>query len=488
MSIFRIFLLCCLMLSLTASAQDIHVSETEKVTSNFLSYRVIGKNSAGVLVYKHKRDRETIELFDANMGLVRRKTLPVGELNAETVKVELMEDDLIHFYSFKVKRMQYLAAQRINSKLEDVGPQVLLDSFDRRADENWTTHYITRAEGGTNVMAYRVRTRTGDLLAVQSQVFDPKLKAVWEGEVAFDEPDRSMTLTEAFLSQSGCISYVLLRDEGRLRADSYPHIVVHSKSPGGGFSRSELASEVPKRRIREVKFAWDLAGDRMVAAGFFSDDNRPFAKGTFLAAHDPVIAQFTHSTFQDFQEGFVKSLTGKTSRKREEIPIYEIQDLVIRSDGGAMVSAEYVNESAEAYEYTDYDPYYGGYRTSTRYINYHEYEDIILFNMEPDGTVTWDDVIRKKQVSREDYGKNSSYCLINARRKLFFIFNEEISYDTNVMQYSLEAGGELDRSALFNANANEVMLVPRKAKQVAGNEIVIPSVYKNSLSFVKLTF
>ncbi len=168
--------------------------------------------------------------------------------------------------------------------------------------------------------------------------------------------------------------------------------------------------------------------------------------------------------------------------------MYDIQELIVRSDGGVVLISEFINETSEAYEYTDYDPYYGGYRTSSRYINYHEYEDILLIMIDPDGALSWEDVIRKKQVSREDHGRNSSFALLNVQSQLFFIFNEDISYNTNVLQYVLDTGGKINRNTMFNANTNEVMLVPRKARQVSGNEIIIPSIYKNNLAFVKLTY
>ena len=92
------------------------------------------------------------------------------------------------------------------------------------------------------------------------------------------------------------------------------------------------------------------------------------------------------------------------------------------------------------------------------------------------------------QLSKEDRGRNSSYCVVNSRGQLNLIFNENISANTNVIQYKLTAEGELDRKSLFNSRQEEVMLIPNEAQQVSGNELVIPSLYRNQLAFVKITY
>ena len=48
--------------------------------------------------------------------------------------------------------------------------------------------------------------------------------------------------------------------------------------------------------------------------------------------------------------------------------------------------------------------------------------------------------------------------------------------------------GELDRKSLFNANQQEVQIRPGSAEQIALNEIIIPSIYKKSLRFVRIKF
>ncbi|MFN3940932.1 MAG: hypothetical protein ACK4IY_10110, partial [Chitinophagales bacterium] len=141
----------------------------------------------------------------------------------------------------------------------------------------------------------------------------------------------------------------------------------------------------------------------------------------------------------------------------------------------------------ENYDFTNYDPYYG-YRTATRQVDYFEYNDIFLMSINPEGFIDWTNIIRKRQISKEDNGAYSSYAFVNCAERIFFIYNEDISQNSNVMQYEMLADGTLNRKSLFNPAKQEVELRPQAAKQVGFNEIIIPSIHKRSLSFVSIVF
>jgi hypothetical protein len=477
-----------LVFAVPAKGQALAISEPERVSSTLLNYRVLGKNNGGVLVYKHKRDKEVIEAYDKSMNLVRRKTLSYDGETAETVNIYLTPDGgLLHFYTYKRRRTEYLTAQRIDARLVNLGKPVLLDSVDKREDGNWDDFLLRQSLDRNWLLIFRLDTRTTSMNGVHARVFNPALQEQFQEHLVLDGSDRLMLLHDAFISDRGDVAFAFVKDHVRLKSGEQPHLTFHIRPADFGLFRRLSIDEMPDVKIREIDFAWDQLNNRVVATGFYNEGSRSFAAGILFASAS-ASGEWVAKRFIPFDAAFVEDVTGRSSRKRDEIPLYTVQDIIVRSDGGAVLVSEYVNESAEAYEYTDYDPYYGGYRTATRYINYHEYEDILLLFIDPDGTVRWDDVIRKKQVSREDYGRNSSYALLNAQTRLFFVFNEDISYDTNVMQYALDPKGRLQRDAIFNADANEVMLVPRKALQVSGNELVIPSLYKNNLAFVKLAY
>ncbi len=480
--------LALLLLPAAGSGQSMAVSEAEKISSSFLNYRVLGKNESGILVYKHKRDRELIETYNANMALVRRKTLETGAELSESVTLLLMHDgSLIHFYVVKDRKTQYLRAQILDDKLVDRGQAMAIDSASRRDDGQWDEFYIRHSEDRKRVLVFRQNVRSGETESLSLRVYNPVMEELMSDELVLLGDDRKMILHDGYLSNEGDVAFVQLRDDSKQRSENLPHIAVHIRPGSLGLFRRLDFQERPEWSMREIAFRWDAINKRLVGAGFYAEAGRSFASGVLFLAAESEGLWYARS-YTPFSPELVKSLTGNSSRRREEIPFYDIQELIVRSDGGIVLISEFINETSESYEFTDYDPYYGGYRTSTRYINYHEYEDILLLMFNPDGSLGWEDVIRKKQISREDRGRNSSFALLNARRQLFFIFNEDISYNTNVLQYNMDTRGAINRHTMFNANSKELMLVPRRARQVSGNEIIIPSIYKNNLAFVKISY
>lgn len=189
-----------------------------------------------------------------------------------------------------------------------------------------------------------------------------------------------------------------------------------------------------------------------------------------------------------FPQQTLDEIAGLAKEKAiSNLPVYQIGTIIPRVDGGALLVAEFYDKTVESYEFTNYDPYVG-YRTSTRQVEFYEYDDILLFSIKPDGTPSWNNVIRKKQISREDNGVNSSYGVLTLKDRCIFIFNEDVEQNSNVLQYEMSFTGELDRKSLFNANQQEVQIRPGSAEQIALNEIIIPSIYKKSLRFVRIKF
>jgi hypothetical protein len=234
-----------------------------------------------------------------------------------------------------------------------------------------------------------------------------------------------------------------------------------------------------------MNFGLDQQHGEVLAAGYYGDDNRYNMNGYFTMHIDMssgAVMEANHQAFSDELRSSITSMLDKTSRFT---PAYQVTKIVPRMDGGALIVGEYYDKTIENYDYTNYDPYYG-YRTSTRQLEFYEYNDILLLSVDATGAMDWSNIIRKKQQSKEDRGVSSSFGLLNSQRFMYFIFNEDITQNSNVLMYALSADGTLDRQSLFNPSKQEVELRPASGKQIAYDEVVIPSIYKRNLAFIKI--
>ena len=71
---------------------------------------------------------------------------------------------------------------------------------------------------------------------------------------------------------------------------------------------------------------------------------------------------------------------------------------------------------------------------------------------------------------------------------LQFIYNDVINGQTSVADFMIDATGKQQRSDVFNADRKGVMVIPRSSKQISPNELIMPSLKRNYLQFVKVSF
>ncbi|MEM7163733.1 MAG: hypothetical protein AAF487_15000, partial [Bacteroidota bacterium] len=103
-------------------------------------------------------------------------------------------------------------------------------------------------------------------------------------------------------------------------------------------------------------------------------------------------------------------------RPRKEVPRVELRHIVVNPNG----SCSLIGEQFWMRERNDYNMT-GGY--FTRQVFY--FMDLILVKYAPDGQLSWEKVIPKRQESVNDEGLYSSIALANRGEELFIVFNDD---------------------------------------------------------------
>ena len=155
-------------------------------------------------------------------------------------------------------------------------------------------------------------------------------------------------------------------------------------------------------------------------------------------------------------------------------------------DGGVLIAAESsIKDRREepVVSLSSINPY-----TSYRTINTFQYNDIIAFSINAAGNLEWNSIMRKKQYSEEDNGFNSSFVCVNLKDQLRFIFPEDISFSSDINEFTLKSNGAFKKHMLFEQEDKDVFLVPKLGKQVALNEVLIPSIKKSELRILRIKY
>ncbi len=471
-----------------AGAQQIYISDPQKISTELVGYNILGKNKNGdVMIYKKYRFEDEIDIYDKQMSFKRRKEITISNFDYETLEVYKSGDYIFHFYTHRDNKMNYLSVQRYNQEIEKKGGPILLDSTSLKLGENFSDFKIAKANTTPYYLIYKYEMSVGRIDKLLMMVMNADGLIQQKNEINLPDENYTPLLLKETISDEGQPIFLFENEDYNCKKDktTTQYTFIFPKN-GNTWVSADINGD--EYCLDEINFAMDNSFNKITSICFLKDDNKDYMVGYKYLHIDVNSGEVAPNYNYLFPLETMDQIAGLTKEKSiKSLPVYQIGTIVPRADGGALMVAEYYDKTVENYEYTNYDPYYG-YRTSTRQVEFYEYDDILLFSIQPNGVPSWNNVIRKKQVSREDKGVNSSYAIMNGKEKITFIFNEDVDQNSNVLQYEMMADGTLDRKSLFNANQQEVQVRPLSATQVSYNEIVIPSIYKKNLSFVKLQF
>jgi hypothetical protein len=174
--------------------------------------------------------------------------------------------------------------------------------------------------------------------------------------------------------------------------------------------------------------------------------------------------------------------------KDNNLEFFFVNKLILRKDGGVLIFGENQKTIYRRSVYSGSrrfnvnDP--GNYRNLTDY--YHE--NLFILNINPDGTLAWDETLHKKQYSQDDGGYFSSYFVFKTPSRLRVLYNDEIKANSTMSEYVLDPLGHLERNSVLSTEYQNLRLRVKDAIQINNEEILIPSEKSGKINLVKIKF
>ncbi|MEM8585167.1 MAG: hypothetical protein AAGF87_12895 [Bacteroidota bacterium] len=234
----------------------------------------------------------------------------------------------------------------------------------------------------------------------------------------------------------------------------------------------------------DVSFRYDNLNKKLVGGGLFTERDFSRAEGYFYFDYDPLQPTVHSLRFEGFDQDLINSIEGGRRRNREGIEELAVRDLVLRRDGGVLMITER-NRQFERRSAANQLQIVNSFNRPL--VDYH-YDEMLILSIHPGGELHWDKVLHKRQYSQDDGGVFSSFFLLRTPQRLRFLFNDEIRQENTVSEYVLDGYGESDRNSLFHTRDLDLRLRFRDGKQVAANELIIPSERRNKLRLVTMTY
>ncbi|MBT8220781.1 MAG: hypothetical protein KJP00_13205 [Bacteroidia bacterium] len=467
----------CLLFVISGIAQEVTLSEALPLR-NEISYYLIGKMRDKHLVLRERPGSFLLNAYNQDMTLGWEKEIMLEKRRPKIIETFDIEDRFFILYSHRtkgdliIKMHKYDAAANLVDSVEvsNLGSSLVTPNFD-----------ILQSENRKNIQI-RINSTPGDIRLV---VFNTdEMRALYD--IEFDPPDFNPFLDygQLLIDNEGSSYFIVERDNRRLRKKGHHFSVFGYQSYSD--RKFNFNISMGGRITYDVTFVYDNLNHAIVGAGYYSDKAYARADGTFYLRSTVGDPSSRVLKFKRFDNQLLETVEGKNRRQKRYLTEIRVKELILRRDGGALIVGEKFkrldSRTASGARITSG---YGGFNP---FNSDYFFDDLFIIAHDPSGEMHWTNFFYKRQYSKNDLGVFSSYFVMKTPSKLRFLFNDEIVQNNTVSEYIVEPTGKYDRNALLNANYQNVKLRFVNSKQVASNELVVPSEFKNELRLLRVQY
>jgi len=489
---------------------------------------IVGYDSNGYYMLRKEAVNYYYEHYDKDLNLMKSVEIDLGrgfKKHEMEFSVQLAKN-IYSFTSFnhQKEKKNVLYGRKIDKKtLVPVGEVQTISEFDYRMRSNDGFFDYDISRDSSKFMVYHdLPYKRGKAERFGVSVFDDQMAAIWQKEITLPFKDELYDVEEYKVDNQGnaYLLGIVFKGKARVKRRGKPNyayqLLAYSDQ---GEKLTEYLINLESKFITDMQFEVANNGD-IICAGFFSELGTFSIKGTFYLIIDGATKEVKMETYSQFDSDFLADFMNERKANRgKELYEYDLGRLELRRDGGAVLVAE----QFYAQEDMRYDPYgyqyglsryryryrYGypmryGYPYGANNIDYF-YNDILVVNIDPKGSIQWAQRIPKRQVSRDDGGLYASYALSVAKGKMFFVFNDHpknISIQTSdrkvhnfnkgkesvVVLVTLTGAGEMSKEPLFQIKDVKSYTRPKVCEQVSWEEMIIFNQKSRKTKFARLTF
>ena len=527
---YLLFTLCALFIAQNIDAQKDYApgkitwGEEHKSPNNSRMAKIIGTTEKGFYSLRISSGgiggfpKYLVEQFNTKNKVVKAKELEMKykKKRRDFENIMLLGDKLFLFTSFYnvAKKKKYLFAETLSSiSLKQRNDLKMIGEIEEGKVERGVFDFAVSEDSSKIVIYHNLPTKRKAAEQFAFKVFNSDFEELWYKEVTLPYSSVAFQVKEYNIDNQGNV-YVLgqnFGDNPRFRQRSTPfynYSILSYKDNGEAFKEYQV--DLKEKFITDLTMKVNDEGD-LICAGFFSEQNQNNLKGTCFIKIDGETEELITSNIKEFDFDFLTEyyteyeksraeraeVKGKTNRQAELFR-FSLDDLILRSDGGAVLVAEqfFIEQITSNDYYNRFDN-----RVSYEY----NYNDIIVVNINPDGTIEWTSRIPKRQETRDDAGYFSSYSMAIVRDRMYFVYNDNVrnfeerrnnrrfpyrfNGNNSIITLSeITQTGEVKKYALGNNRDEKILTRPKVCEQTGLYEMVVFGERRGKFKFGKLKF
>ncbi len=460
-----------------------------------------------------------IEKYNMSMKLVKSSEIKLvyKKKDLNFVDIKLIDDKLYLFTSYrnKKRKINYLFAQTISKKSLKLRKDIrIVAQLPARRETLGDAFDIEFSRDSTKVLFFgQLPYQTNKPERYQLQVCNKSLEPIWKKDIELPYPDNKFSVENYRVDRNGNVHVlgVVYEDAFRKRRKGKPTYKYTLITYGAdGSDDKEYRIDLGDKFITDLTFRIQKDGNP-VCAGFYSDKNSYSVRGTYFFKIDKNSGEIFNQSIKEFDFDFITELytdrqkkraakaeKGSNDDRKAELYEYDLDKLILRSDGGAVLVAEQYYVRIENERYRDAQGYW-----QFRQQFYYNYGDVIVVNINPDGGIEWASHIPKRQVTVNDGGYFSSYAIAVTGKAIYLVYNDNgKNFDKTknnrihafngsrsvVALAEIKPDGSVTTYPMFSNREEGILTRPKVCKQTRSNELIIYGERNRKYKFAKVLF
>lgn len=476
----KIFLILILLINNYLNAQIVTISDELEV-QNGDTYDIVGKMGNQVLLLTTRNQVVEVQVFDEEMRLRTSKTLEFEKKDTDILAVLWTPDAADKFslvYRYRRKSETHFRVRKYNDKIE------LIDSAAVKVHKQWDYAPFPRvavSEDKTKFVLHYIHQNT-DLTAVSFDLNN--MNVLWEQTTSLRNVYFDRDGLQTLATNSGDFYYILQREASVFSSKKADLTILKFNT-----NLTQQLISLNGNAVHDVYFKFDNQNQRLLAVGLYDSRRTGRVRGyLYLNVSSETTSTDYTLTFAPFSLEVLSTIMGKQAKEGDSFSDAFLNEPVIRNDGGIVMTIErkkIVTSGDTPPPSSLGSPIFRPSRVVNIQTDYY-YDDVIVVNLNPDGSEYWSKVLYKRQQSQDDQGVYSSYFLLQHETNMHFLFNDMIRSNTTVSQYSVNPLGGIQRQTVFNTEGKKIDLTFINAMQIAYNEVIVPSHYRRWFRLVRL--
>ncbi len=471
------------------SAQEISQSVETKLSGKYDDYELLGVNDLGVVLHHYGKSNHLLELYNSNLRSIGSKVINLKEKRSYLEQIILGKSKVLVFYSKIEKGQQFLKVRKMNARLDLPLDGVKIDSFARSPLDATKNYYVKASDNKERFMSFYIDRAEGKFV-VKFTVYNDALRPILRSSILIEDSQRGLVLKTVKLTNKGNVAALFAHNNRRNESDDFSAeeytLVLHNID--SRTTTTHVLGGEEDYRTKQPLLEIDEEKQEVSIVYLYQKTRDSQDIGMMTERFDFKNKRIFNCRIPYKEEDFDQSHSYSFRNWEEKAAIIRPRRILSRSDGGIIVTTESQYQFTTAIRTSP-----PGFQSSIGddYITYNNklfFYDIVVYSINPDGTLDWKKSLPKIQETEDDAGVFSSYFMFTANNVLKFLFNEDIYSNGNFMEYNVNPIGQLNRISLLNSSNLDVALIPRKGLQVSGTEVIIPSEKRKNVQLVKIAY